>query len=98
MCRYKHFKISTHHTSNQKTTLASNQTKNRIQTLVFSHTKDLQMQQPTYRYNSLSFSSHSVSTRSSDSLVLSIPYVRSSLDTCHWSGIQELGNSLPPDT
>ena len=34
-------------------------------------------QQPTYLYNSLSFPSHSVSTRSSDSLVLSIPYVRS---------------------
>ena len=41
--------------------------------------KTLTNQQPTYLYNSLSFPSHSVSTRSSDSLVLSIPYVRSSL-------------------
>ena len=41
--------------------------------------KTLTHQQPTYLYNSLSFPSHSVSTRSSDSLVLSIPYVRSSL-------------------
>ena len=50
--------------------------------------KTLTNQQPTYLYNSLSFLSHSVSTRSSDSLVLSIPYVRSSL-----------GNTiLPPDT
>ena len=30
---YKHFKISTHHTNTQKTTLATNQTKNRLQTL-----------------------------------------------------------------
>ena len=41
--------------------------------------KTLTNQQPTYLYNSLSFPSHSVSTRSSDSLVLSISYVRSSL-------------------
>ena len=41
--------------------------------------KTLTNQQPTYLYNSLSFPSHSVFTRSSDSLVLSIPYVRSSL-------------------
>ena len=41
--------------------------------------KTLTNQQPTYFYNSLSFPSHSVSTRSSDSLVLSIPYVKSSL-------------------
>ena len=41
--------------------------------------KTLTNQQPTYLYNSLSFPSHSVSTRSSDSLVLSIPRVRSSL-------------------
>ena len=37
--------------------------------------KTLQIQQPTYLYNSLSFPSHSLSTRSSDSSVLSIPYV-----------------------
>ena len=36
--------------------------------------KTVTNQQPTYLYNSLSFLSHSVSTRSSDSLVLSIPY------------------------
>ena len=51
--------------------------------------KTLTNQQPTYLYNSLSFPSHSVSTRSSDSLVLSIPYVRSSLGKraflCHRS-------------
>ena len=41
--------------------------------------KTLTNQQPTYLYNILSFPSHSVSTRSSDSPVLSIPYVRSSL-------------------
>ena len=47
---------------------------------VFSHTKHLQINNMyTYLYNSLSFPSHSVSTRSSDSLVLSIPCVRSSL-------------------
>ena len=32
-CHYKYFKISTHHTNTQKTTLASYQTKNRLQTL-----------------------------------------------------------------
>ena len=42
--------------------------------------KTLTNQQPSYLFNSLSFLSHSVSTRSSDSLVLSIPCVRSSLD------------------
>ena len=35
--------------------------------------KTLTNQQPTYLYNSLSFPSHTVSARSSDSLVLSIP-------------------------
>ena len=56
-------------------------------------------QQPTYLYNSLSFPSHSVSTRSSDSLVLSIPYVRSSLGKRAFSVIgPRLWNSLPPDT
>ena len=69
---------------------------------VFSHTKHLQINQPTYLYNSLSFPSHSVSTRSSDSLVLSIPYVRSSktakglsLSSVHASGIQ---SPLIPET
>ena len=56
-------------------------------------------QQPTYLYNSLSFSSHSVSTRSSDSFVLSIPYVRSSLGKRAFSVIgHRLWSSLPPDT
>ena len=52
------------------------------------------------RYNTgLSFPSHSVSTRSSDSLVLSIPYVRSSLGKRAFSVIDpRLWNSLPPDT
>ena len=61
--------------------------------------KTLTNQQPTYLYNSLSFHSHSVSTRSSDSLVLSIPYVRSSLGKRAFSVIgPRLWNSLPPDT
>ena len=61
--------------------------------------KTLTNQQPTYFYNSLSFPSHSVSTRSSDSLVLSIPYVRSSLGKRAFSVIgPRLWNSLPPDT
>ena len=60
--------------------------------------KTLTNQQPTYLYNSLSFPSHSVSTRSSDSLVLSIPYVRSSLGKRAFSVIcPRLWNSLPPD-
>ena len=58
--------------------------------------KTLTNQQPTYLYNSLSFPSHSVSTRSSDSLVLSIPYVRSSLGKRTFSVIgPRLWNSLP---
>ena len=61
--------------------------------------KTLTNQQPTYLYNSLSFPSHSVSTQSSDSLVLSIPYVRSSLGKRAFSVIgPRLWNSLPPDT
>ena len=66
---------------------------------VFSHTKHLTNQQPTYLYNSLSFPSHSVSTRSSGLLVLSIPYVRSSLGKRAFSVIgPRPWNSLPPDT
>ena len=61
--------------------------------------KTLQIQQPTYLYNSLSFPSHSLSTRSSDSSVLSIPYVRTSLGKRPFSVIApRLWNSLPPDT
>ena len=73
--------------------------KESITNSVFSHTKTLTNQQPTYLYNSLSFPSHSVSTRSFDSLVLSIPYVRSSLGKRAFSVIgPRLWNSLPPDT
>ena len=51
----------------------------------------------TYLYSSLSFPSHSVSTRSSDSLVLSIPYVRSSLGKRAFSVIgPRLWNSITP--
>ena len=61
--------------------------------------KTLQIQHPTYLYNSLSFPSHSLSTRSSDSSVLSIPYVRTSLGKRAFSVIApRLWNSLPPDT
>ena len=61
--------------------------------------KTLQIQQLTYLYNSLSFPSHSLSTRSSDSSVLSIPYVRTSLGKRAFSVIAlRLWNSLPPDT
>ena len=61
--------------------------------------KTLTNQQPTYLYNSLSFPSHSVSTRSSDLLVLSIPYVRSSIGKRTFSVIgPRLWNSLSPDT
>ena len=61
--------------------------------------KTLQIQQPTYLYNSLFFPSHSLSTRSSDSSVLSIPYVRTSLGKRAFSVIApRLWNSLPPDT
>ena len=57
--------------------------------------KTLQIQQPTY----LSFPSHSLSTRSSDSSVLSIPYVRTSLGKRAFSVLApRLWNSLPPDT
>ena len=61
--------------------------------------KTLQIQPPTYLYNSLSFPSHSLSTRSSDSSVLSIPYVRTYLGKRAFSVIApRLWNSLPPDT
>ena len=71
--------------------------KQSITNSVFSHTKHLQIN--NLLYNSLSFPSHSVSTRSSDSLVFSIPYVRSSLGKRAFSVIgPRLWNSLPPDT
>ena len=67
--------------------------------LCFLTYKTLTNQQPTYLYNSLSFPSHSVSSRSSDLLVLSIPYIRSSLGKRAFSVIgSRLWNSLPPDT
>ena len=59
--------------------------------------KTLQIQQPTYLYNCLSFPSHSLSTRSSDSSVLSIPYVQTSLGKRAFSVIApRLWNSIPP--
>ena len=62
----------------------------RLQTLS-SHIQNTN-QQPTYLYNSFS-------TRSSDSLVLSIPYVRSSLGKRAFSVIgPRLWNSLPRST
>ena len=42
-CHYKYFKISTHHTNTQKTTLASYQTKESTTKPVFSQTKHLQI-------------------------------------------------------
>ena len=36
-CHYKHFKISTHHTNTRKTTLASFQTKNRLQICLLTY-------------------------------------------------------------
>ena len=95
---YKHFKISTHHTNTKKLHWLPIKTKNRLQTLS-SHIQNTHKSTNTYLYNSLSFPSHSVSTRSSDSLVLSIPYVRSSLGKRAFSVIgPPLWNSLPPDT
>ena len=89
--------INISHQHSKKTTLASYQTKNRLQNLS-SHIQNTN-QQPTYLYNSLSFPSHSVSTRSSDSLVLSIPYVRSSLGKRAFSVIgPRLWNSLELST
>ena len=38
-CHYKYFKISTHHTNTQKTTLANTSYKESITNSVFSHTK-----------------------------------------------------------
>ena len=73
--------------------------KESITNSVCSHTKHLQINNHIFFYNSLSFPSHSVSTRSSYSLVLSIPYVRSSLGKRAFSVIgPRLWNSLLPDT
>ena len=97
-CHYKHFKISKHHTITYKTTLTSNQTKYRLQSLSF-HIQNTTDQQATYLHNGLSFPTNSVSTRSSDSLVLSILFVRSSLGKIAFSVIgSRLWNSLSPDT
>ena len=46
-CHHKYFKISIHHTNTQKTTLASNQTKNRLQTLSSHIQNTITNQQPT---------------------------------------------------
>ena len=71
-----------------------------ITNCVFLHIKRFKFSNlSTYLYNSLSFPSHSLSTRSSDSSVLSIPYVRTSLSKRAFSVIApRLWNSLPPDT
>ena len=62
--------------------------------------KTLTNQQPTYLHHSLSFPTNSDSTRSSDSLVLSILFVRSSLGKkgflCHWFTILEFTLSWYP--
>ena len=91
----------TSYTNTQKITLASNRTTHRLQTAcAFLHIKRFKFSNLcTYLYNSLSFPSHSLSTRSSDSSFLSIPYVRKSLGKRAFSGIApRLWNSLPPDT
>ena len=96
---HKHLKIPTHHTNTPKNYTGFQSNKELITNLCLLTYKTLTNQQPTYLYNSLSFPSHSVSTRSSDSLVLSIPYVRSSLGKRAFSVIgPRLWNSLPPDT
>ena len=69
---YKHFKISTHHINTKKNYTGFQSNKESITNSVFSHTKHKSITYCTYLYNSLSFPSHSVSTRSSDSLVLYI--------------------------
>ena len=97
-CHYKHFKIS--NISLLLKTLHWLPIKQRIDYKIYILTyKTLANQQPTYLYNSLSFPTNSVSTRSSDSLVLSILFVRSSLGKRAFSVIgSRLWNSLPPDT
>lgn len=58
-------------------------------------------QQHTHLYKTLSFPSHSASTRSYDTRVLPMPYVRSSLDKGASSFVGprlHSWNSLPPDT
>ena len=84
-----------HITPTLKTTLASYQ---RIDYKICLLTyKTLTNQLHTHLYNSLPFPSHSVSTRSSDSLVISIPYMSNhnsakglSLSSVHDSGINSL--------
>ena len=74
--------------------------KQRIHYKIFLLTyKTLKNQQPTYLHNSLSFPSNSVSTRSSDSLALSILFDQWSLDKKAISVTgSRLWNSLTPDT
>ena len=77
-CHYKHFKLSIHHTNTQK--LHWLPIKQRIDyKLCLLTYKTLTNQQPSYLYYILSFPSHSIPTRSADSLVFSIPYVQLSL-------------------
>jgi hypothetical protein len=61
--------------------------------------KTLLNQQPTYLYEALSHPSHSISTRSSKSLALSIPYAPNSISKRAFSvSAPRLWNSLPPST
>ena len=81
-----------------KNTLASNQTSHSTN-CVFLHTKLSKFSNLHYLYKFLSFPSYSLSTKSSNSLVLSIPYVRTSLGKRAFFVIAPwLWNSLPPDT
>ena len=97
-CHYKHFKYQ--HITPTFKKLHWLPIKQRMDYKICLLTyKTLTNQQPSYLYNSLSFPSHSVSTRSSDSLVLSIPcqIVTAkglSLSSVHDSGI----HSIPLDT
>ena len=93
---HKHFKISTHHTNIEKNYTGFQSNKESSTNSCLLTYKTLTNQQPTYLYNSLSFPLHSVSTRSSDSLVLSIPYVRPIITwqkgfLCHQSTTLEIG-------
>ena len=83
----------------KKPTLASYQTKNRLQT-VFSHTKHLQQINNLHIFTIVFHFRHTLFLH--DLLIhlfLSIPYVRSSLGKRAFSVIgPRLWNSLPPDT
>ena len=88
---------TSHQYSKNYTGFQSN--KELITNSVFSHTKHLQINNQHIFTIVFHFLHILFSTRSSDSLVLSIPYVRSSLGKRAFSVIgPRLWNSLPPDT